>query len=195
MDTGVQREKEHQRAAGIARRRALSVQQRTVFDAAIAARVLALPAFAAARTVLSYCAVGGEANPAAIDAAALRLGKAVAYPLCLEEGHMEAALPEAADALAPGRYGIPAPIPGRCRLLAPEDVDLALVPCAAFDAFLPPRRHGRWVLRPLSGPLRGFLRGAGLRSAACAAGGGAGTRCFAVCRGQRKRPVSEAVRD
>ena len=135
MDTGVQREKEHQRAAGIARRRALSVQQRTVFDAAIAARVLALPAFAAARTVLSYCAVGGEANPAAIDAAALRLGKAVAYPLCLEEGHMEAALPEAADALAPGRYGIPAPIPGRCRLLAPEDVDLAVVPCAAFDAF------------------------------------------------------------
>ena len=135
MDTGVQREKEHQRAAGIARRRALSVQQRTVFDAAIAARVLALPAFAAARTVLSYCAVGGEANPAAIDAAALRLGKAVAYPRCLEEGHMEAALPEAADALAPGRYGIPAPIPGRCRLLAPEDVDLALVPCAAFDAF------------------------------------------------------------
>ena len=135
MDTGVQREKEHQRAAGLARRRALSVQQRTVFDAAIAARVLALPAFAAARTVLSYCAVGGEANPAAIDAAALRLGKAVAYPLCLEEGHMEAALPEAADALAPGRYGIPAPIPGRCRLLAPEDVDLALVPCAAFDAF------------------------------------------------------------
>ena len=79
--------------------------------------------------------MGGEANPAAIDAAALRLGKAVAYPLCLEEGHMEAALPEAADALAPGRYGIPAPIPGRCRLLAPEDVDLALVPCAAFDAF------------------------------------------------------------
>ena len=135
MDTGVQREKEHQRAAGIARRRALSVQQRTVFDAAIAARVLALPAFAAARTGLSYCAVGGEANPAAIDAAAVRRGKAVAYPLCLEEGHMEAALPEAADALAPGRYGIPAPIPGRCRLLAPEDVDLALVPCAAFDAF------------------------------------------------------------
>lgn len=112
MDTGVQREKEHQRAAGIARRRALSVQQRTVFDAALPPRVLALPAFAAARTVLSYCAVGGEANPAAIDAAALRLGKAVAYPLCLEEGHMEAALPEAADALAPGRYGIPAPIPG-----------------------------------------------------------------------------------
>ena len=135
MDTGVQREKEHQRAAGNARRRALSVQQRTAFDAAIAARVLALPAFAAARTVLSYCAVGGEANPAAIDAAALRLGKAVAYPLCLEEGHMEAALPEAADALALGRYGLPAPIPGRCRLLAPEDVDLALVPCAAFDAF------------------------------------------------------------
>lgn len=135
MDTGVQREKEHQRAAGNARRRALSVQQRAAFDAAIAARVLALPAFAAARTVLSYCAVGGEANPAAIDAAALRLGKAVAYPLCLEEGHMEAALPEAADALVPGRYGIPAPIPGRCRLLVPEDVDLALVPCAAFDAF------------------------------------------------------------
>ena len=53
MDTGVQREKEHQRAAGNARRRALSVQQRTAFDAAIAARVLALPAFAAARTVLS----------------------------------------------------------------------------------------------------------------------------------------------
>ena len=90
--------------------------------------------FAAARTILSYCAVGGEVDPAAIDAAAFRLGKAVAYPLCLAEGHMEAALPAAADALAPGRYGIPAPIPGRCRLLVPKDVDLVLVPCAAFDA-------------------------------------------------------------
>ena len=134
MDTGVQKEKEYQRAAGIARRCALSVQQRTAFDAAIADRVLALPMFAAARTILSYCAVGGEVDPAAIDAAAFRLGKAVAYPLCLAEGHMEAALPAAADALAPGRYGIPAPIPGRCRLLVPEDVDLVLVPCAAFDA-------------------------------------------------------------
>mgnify|MGYP000904906322 CR=1 FL=1 len=124
MDTGVQKEKEYQRAAGIARRCALSVQQRTAFDAAIADRVLALPMFAAARTILSYCAVGGEVDPAAIDAAAFRLA----------EGHMEAALPAAADALAPGRYGIPAPIPGRCRLLVPEDVDLVLVPCAAFDA-------------------------------------------------------------
>ena len=134
MDTGVQKEKEYQRAAGIARRCALSVQQRTAFDVAIADRVLALPMFAAARTILSYCAVGGEVDPAAIDAAAVRLGKAVAYPLCLAEGHMEAALPAAADALAPGRYGIPAPIPGRCRLLVTEDVDLVLVPCAAFDA-------------------------------------------------------------
>ena len=95
MDTGVQKEKEYQRAAGIARRCALSVQQRTAFDAAIADRVLALPMFAAARTILSYCAVGGEVDPAAIDAAAFRLGKAVAYPLCLAEGHMEAALPAA----------------------------------------------------------------------------------------------------
>ena len=62
MDTGVQKEKEYQRAAGIARRCALSVQQRTAFDAAIADRVLALPMFAAARTILSYCAVGGEAR-------------------------------------------------------------------------------------------------------------------------------------
>lgn len=184
MDTGVQREKEYQRAAGIARRCALSVQQRTAFDAAIADRVLALPMFAAARTILSYCAVGGEVDPAAIDAAAFRLGKAVAYPLCLAEGHMEAALPAAADALAPGRYGIPAPIPGRCRLLVPKDVDLVLVPCAAFDASCRRVGHGRGILRPLSGPLRGFLFGAGLRSTACAAGGGAGTRCFAGCCGQ-----------
>lgn len=127
-------EKRRQRAAGLAARAGLDAAQHAAFDQAIAARILALPAFDRAALIVSYCAANGEADPSGIDAEARRRGKQVAYPLCRGGGEMDAAIPEGPKAMERGMYGIPAPAPERSRAVRPEEADLVLVPCAAFDS-------------------------------------------------------------
>ena len=123
-------EKQAQRAAGRAARKALDAPQRAAANAALCRRVLELDAYRAAHTLLLYAAFGGEADLAAV---AGRQGKTVAYPVCGEGFTLIAAVP-GADGWAVGQYGIRAPVPERSALLQPEQLDLVLVPCTAFDA-------------------------------------------------------------
>lgn len=126
-------EKQAQRAAGRAARKALDAPQRAAANAALCRQVLELDAYRAAHTLLLYAAFGGEANLAAVAAEAARQGKTVAYPVCGEGFSLTAAVP-GADGWAVGQYGIRAPVPERSTLLQPERLDLVLVPCTAFDA-------------------------------------------------------------
>lgn len=126
-------EKQAQRTAGRAARKALDAPQRAAANAALCRRVLELDAYRAAHTLLLYAAFGGEANLAAVAAEAVRQGKTVAYPVCGEGFSLTAAVP-GADGWAVGQYGIRAPVPERSTLLQPEQLDLVLVPCTAFDA-------------------------------------------------------------
>ena len=126
-------EKQAQRAAGRAARKALDAPQRAAANAALCRQVLELDAYRAAHTLLLYAAFGGEANLAAVAAEAARQGKTVAYPVCGEGFSLTAAVP-GADGWAVGQYGIRAPVPERSTLLQPEQLDLVLVPCTAFDA-------------------------------------------------------------
>ena len=126
-------EKQAQRAAGRAARKALDAPQRAAANAALCRRVLELDAYRAAHTLLLYAAFGGEADLAAVAAEAVRQGKTVAYPVCGEGFTLIAAVP-GADGWAVGQYGIRAPVPERSALLQPEQLDLVLVPCTAFDA-------------------------------------------------------------
>ena len=123
-------EKQAQRAAGRAARKALDAPQRAAANAALCRRVLELDAYRAAHTLLLYAAFGGEAD---LAAEAARQGKTVAYPVCGEGFSLTAAVP-GADGWAVGQYGIRAPVPERSALLQPEQLDLVLVPCTAFDA-------------------------------------------------------------
>ena len=77
-------EKQAQRAAGRAARKALDAPQRAAANAALCRRVLELDAYRAAHTLLLYAAFGGEADLAAVAAEAVRQGKTVAYPVCGE---------------------------------------------------------------------------------------------------------------
>ena len=106
---------------------------RAAANAALCRRVLELDAYRAAHTLLLYAAFGGEADLAAVAAEAARQGKTVAYPVCGEGFSLTAAVPDA-DGWAVGQYGIRAPVPERSALLQPEQLDLVLVPCTAFDA-------------------------------------------------------------
>lgn len=124
--------KQAQRRAGIAARKALSEEARRAANAALCENIRRLPAYQSANTILAYAAFGGEADLAALLAEANAQGKTVAYPVCGENFSMTAAVP-GPDGWETGRYGIRTPIPARSALLAPESIDLILVPCTAFD--------------------------------------------------------------
>ena len=129
----IQEQKIIQRKAGIAARRALPEDVRTAANAALCARLASLPAFARAKTLLVYAAFGGEADLAGLIQQAEQAGKTVAYPVCGEGFTLTAAVPDP-DGWEIGAYGIRTPILRRARILTPEELDLVLVPCTAFDA-------------------------------------------------------------
>lgn len=129
----IQEQKIIQRKAGISARRALPETERRAANEALCATLTALPCFVSARCLLIYAAFGGEADLSALAREADRLGKAVAYPICGEGFTLTAAVPDP-DGWEIGAYGIRTPVPARSRLLLPEELDLVLVPCTAFDA-------------------------------------------------------------
>ncbi|MDF3001967.1 MAG: 5,10-methenyltetrahydrofolate synthetase [Bacillota bacterium] len=126
-------QKNMQRQEAITARKALGPQIRKRFSQVISEQLIAEPAFAEARTILSYQSFGEEADPQQIDAAAVKAGKQVAYPLCYEKGIMAAAIPLVEDAWEEGRYGIKTPIESKSLILNPLEIDLVIVPCVAFE--------------------------------------------------------------
>lgn len=126
-------QKSAQRKAGIAARLALSDIQRSAANAALCRRVAELDIFRQAQNILLYAAFGGEADLAQLARFAAAQNKTLAYPICAEGFQLLAAVPEA-DGWETGKYGIQTPVLEQAQLLAPEQFDLVLVPCTAFDA-------------------------------------------------------------
>ena len=125
-------QKAAQRKAGIAARRALSDTERTRSNAALCARIMALDCFKKAENILLYAAFGGEADLSALAVEAARQGKTLAYPVCGEGFSLTAAV-LGPDGWEVGAYGIRTPILSRSEILRPDQLDLVLVPCTAFD--------------------------------------------------------------
>ena len=129
----VSEQKQAQRRAGRAARRALSVQARAAANAALCANLWQLDAVQNAQTILLYAAFGSEADLSAFAEKAQVQGKTLAYPVCGEAYSLTAAVP-GPDGWEVGQYGIRTPILSRAEILPPEALDLILVPCTAFDA-------------------------------------------------------------
>lgn len=129
----VSEQKQAQRRAGRAARRALSAQARAAANAALCANLWQLDAVQNAQTILLYAAFGSEADLSAFAEKAQAQGKTLAYPVCGEAYSLTAAVP-GPDGWEVGQYGIRAPILSRSEILLPEALDLVLVPCTAFDA-------------------------------------------------------------
>lgn len=106
--------------------------ERAAANAAICARLLAMPCFQKAENLLLYAAFGGEVDLAGLAEQTARLGKTVAYPVCGENFTLTAAVP-GPDGWEVGAYGIRTPVLERAVLIRPEALDLVLVPCTAFD--------------------------------------------------------------
>lgn len=113
----------------------LSQEVVTVKSEAIAGRVFSLPAWEKARTVMVYVAFRHEVETAGIIARGLEEGKRVAIPVCKKDPLrlIPSELKEYPGDLAPGTWGILEPRADTFRPMAPQEIDLVLVPGVAFD--------------------------------------------------------------
>ena len=109
----------------------LSPRQRAAKSREIEERLFSLPEFKSAGTVMFFASFRSEVDTGPMIRRALMFGKRVVLPKV--EG-TELALHEITDFdndVAPGAWGIPEPIESRPVML--EELDLVIVPGAAFD--------------------------------------------------------------
>ena len=87
------------------------------------------------RTIFSYAAAWDEADLSEFHRKARAEGIRIAFPLCHGEGIMEAVVPggNKKEYWRTGAYGIREPVPELAVPVKPEDIDLVIVPCVAFD--------------------------------------------------------------
>ena len=97
-------------------------------DAAIAAHLLAMPAYQEAETVFCFVGTGWEIDTRPILTQALSDGKRLCVPLCTGPGIMELRQITALDQLTPGAYRLPEPS-ADAPLVTVDEVDLAILPC------------------------------------------------------------------
>jgi 5-formyltetrahydrofolate cyclo-ligase len=128
------------RARLIAARRALSAPERARAAEAIAARLVALEPFRAARIVGLYAPLGAEVDTAPIARAAEAAGKRVAWPRLAGSGRAMVFALCPPDALRPGPVRALEP-PASAPACAIAEVDLVVVPGVGFDG--DGRRLGR----------------------------------------------------
>lgn len=121
------------REAKIRARDSLSPEARAERSERIVQRILHMPEFGNARTVMLYRAARSEVCLAGIETAPEARGKRLVYPRCVSNTEMVALLPGREDAWETGYAGIEEPVPERSEAVAPEEIDLVLCPCTVFD--------------------------------------------------------------
>lgn len=119
----------------LAARRALAPEEVTEKSAHIVARLLDLPEYRAARTVMAYLDFRCEVQTGPFVRAALAQGKRVAVPVTEVAARrlVPSLLVRYPEEVAPGTWGIPEPRPECVRPVAVEEIDLVVVPGVAFD--------------------------------------------------------------
>lgn len=125
-------EKQQLRAAVRALERTLPDGYCQGADRAIAAHLLAMPAYQAANGLFCFVGAAREIDTRPILEDALAAGKTLCVPLCVAEGVMELRRVTALSELRPGAYGILEP-PGDSPRIDPDAVDFAVLPCLTCD--------------------------------------------------------------
>ncbi|MGH8127958.1 MAG: 5-formyltetrahydrofolate cyclo-ligase [Gammaproteobacteria bacterium] len=117
----------------LARRNALPATVIHESSTATARHLAASAPFLTAECVAAYVALDSELDPVPLIDAAFEAGKTVYLPRVLDAQRMEFVRWQAGEPLQPNRFGIPEPTPDATHILAPETLDLVLVPLLAFD--------------------------------------------------------------
>lgn len=115
------------------KRRALSIEYRKQASRKMQAELTRLPCYQAAEYIMLYMAMQDEVQLDELIAMVLKDGKKAVIPLVTGAGLMEAVeLSDMAD-LVPDKYGIKTVSEEKRRLIAPDKIDLIIVPGVAFD--------------------------------------------------------------
>ncbi|MBQ9413194.1 MAG: 5-formyltetrahydrofolate cyclo-ligase [Oscillospiraceae bacterium] len=121
------------RKSRIRARDALSPEERAEKSARTVERITQSEAFQKAKTVLIYAHVRAELSLEQLVSHPMSAEKRFAYPLCISDSEMAAMIPSGSGARRPGAFGIPEPVPELSLPVMPEELDLVICPCAAFD--------------------------------------------------------------
>ena len=111
-------------------RDALTQEERAAKSARAVERIAESAVFRNAKTVMLYDHVRGELSLDALPAHPAAAGKRFVYPRCVSETELAAYIP---GGWKPGPFGVREPDPERSGPAAPEEIDLVICPCAAFD--------------------------------------------------------------
>lgn len=115
-------------------RDSLMPEDRAAASEAITARLLALPEWAAARTLFLYLSFRSEVSTRALLLAALESGRRVLAPrVNRQQRTMDACAVFSPADLAPGAWGILEPT-AAAPVVDPREIDLVIAPGLAFDA-------------------------------------------------------------
>lgn len=121
------------RKSKIQARNSLSQEDRERLSAVISERIANSYTFQRAKTVLIYRATKGEVRLEALEKAEEASGKRLVYPLCISDSEMISLLPEDENAWKPGYFGIMEPVREKSEEISPEEIELVICPCTAFD--------------------------------------------------------------
>lgn len=134
MEHSVVQAKKELRRRALAARRALTPAYRESASQQMVARLCETEAFQAAKTVFLYASMPDEVQTYGLMQQCLALGKTVALPKITGKRAMEAVAFSSLSDLVPGAYDILTVKDDAGRLLPAKDIDLIIVPGAAFDA-------------------------------------------------------------
>ncbi|MGH8273494.1 MAG: 5-formyltetrahydrofolate cyclo-ligase [Gammaproteobacteria bacterium] len=115
------------------RRAGLAPDAAAAASAAAVERLTRSPEFDRAQRIAGYVAVRGEIDPSAALETAHRQGKTIYLPRIAEEIRLSFEPWRPGDTLHENRFSIPEPRAG-IGAIAPEALDLVIVPLLAFDA-------------------------------------------------------------
>lgn len=121
------------RKAKKAAREALSDEDRTVKSLSIVDAIIGSEEYKNAKNILIYSAIRGEVSLEGLREPAEKDGKVLAYPLVISAKEMIALVPKSEEDWTEGFHGIMEPKKETCEEIKPEDFDLVICPCTAFD--------------------------------------------------------------
>lgn len=126
-------EKEELRKLVLAKRSALTEEQRREKSKSILKNILALPEFGSAETIMAYLDFRGEVETTDLASEILSAGKRLVIPLCHMNNLIPCVIKNLDQDIHVGTWGILEPQKDRIRPLPPKEIDLVLVPGVAFD--------------------------------------------------------------
>ncbi|MGI5976504.1 MAG: 5-formyltetrahydrofolate cyclo-ligase [Candidatus Limivicinus sp.] len=125
--------KEQQRVLMLKKRDALPAELRKEYSEKISRTLSECEEINKAEIILSYMSVGSEPDLSSLHKILLNRNKRLCFPVSLGKGRMLAASPLTDEAWHAGLYRIPEPVLDMSLVIEPEDIDVVICPCVAFD--------------------------------------------------------------